>query len=57
MRGRRRAAAVTRRSRPTATADSRWYKEAVIYELHLRTFYDSDGDSIGDFAGLTTLPL
>jgi maltose alpha-D-glucosyltransferase/alpha-amylase len=31
-----------------------WYKEAVIYELHVRTFHDSDGDGIGDFAGLTT---
>jgi hypothetical protein len=25
----------------------------VIYELHVRTFHDSDGDGIGDFAGLT----
>ena len=30
-----------------------WYKDAVIYELHVRAFYDSDGDGIGDFAGLT----
>lgn len=29
-----------------------WYKDAVIYELHVRTFYDSDGDGIGDFQGL-----
>ena len=30
-----------------------WYKDAVIYELHVRSFYDSNGDGIGDFAGLT----
>jgi len=30
-----------------------WYKDAVIYELHVRAFSDSDGDGIGDFAGLT----
>ncbi len=31
----------------------RWYKSAVIYELHVRAFKDSDGDGSGDFAGLT----
>ncbi len=30
-----------------------WYKEAVIYELHVKCFYDSSGDGIGDFEGLT----
>ena len=30
-----------------------WYKEAVIYELHVKCFYDSSGDGIGDFKGLT----
>ncbi|HEX2030458.1 MAG TPA: maltose alpha-D-glucosyltransferase [Actinomycetota bacterium] len=30
-----------------------WYKDAVIYELHVRAFADSDGDGIGDFRGLT----
>ena len=33
--------------------DPWWYKDAVIYELHVRAFYDSDGDGIGDFRGLT----
>jgi maltose alpha-D-glucosyltransferase / alpha-amylase len=33
--------------------DNRWYKDAVIYQLHVRTFCDSNGDGIGDFAGLT----
>jgi len=33
--------------------DSQWYKDAVIYQLHVRTFCDSNGDGIGDFVGLT----
>src|SRR5690606_30973290 len=31
---------------------SDWYKDAVIYQLHVKAFQDSDGDGIGDFAGL-----
>jgi maltose alpha-D-glucosyltransferase/alpha-amylase len=30
-----------------------WYKDAVIYELHVKTFSDSNADGIGDFPGLT----
>ncbi len=29
-----------------------WYKDAIVYQLHVRSFYDSDGDGIGDFRGL-----
>jgi len=29
-----------------------WYKDAIIYQLHVRTFCDSNGDGIGDFPGL-----
>ncbi|HZL21398.1 MAG TPA: maltose alpha-D-glucosyltransferase, partial [Polyangia bacterium] len=29
-----------------------WYKDAVIYEVRVRSFYDSNGDGIGDFRGL-----
>src|SRR3979490_3324856 len=32
--------------------DPLWYKDAVIYELHVKTFHDSDSDGIGDFRGL-----
>ncbi len=32
--------------------DPLWYKDATIYELHVRSFYDSNADGIGDFAGL-----
>jgi len=34
--------------------DPLWYKQAVIYEVHVKAFYDSDGDGIGDFKGLTS---
>jgi maltose alpha-D-glucosyltransferase/alpha-amylase len=30
-----------------------WYKDAVLYEVRVRAFYDSDDDGIGDFRGLT----
>ncbi|HEY8475470.1 MAG TPA: maltose alpha-D-glucosyltransferase [Chloroflexota bacterium] len=30
-----------------------WYKDAILYELHVRAFYDSNGDGIGDLRGLT----
>src|SRR4029079_5522159 len=33
--------------------DPLWYKDAVIYELHVRAFCDSVGDGVGDFRGLT----
>jgi maltose alpha-D-glucosyltransferase/alpha-amylase len=33
--------------------DPLWYKDAVIYELPIKSFYDSNGDGIGDFRGLT----
>ncbi len=32
--------------------DPLWYKDAVIYELHVRSFYDSNDDGYGDFQGL-----
>ena len=39
---------------PARTARAgHWYKDAIIYEVHVRAFSDSDGDGIGDFRGLT----
>jgi maltose alpha-D-glucosyltransferase/alpha-amylase len=32
--------------------DPLWYKDAVIYQLHVKSFCDGNGDGIGDFAGL-----
>ncbi|HTW54153.1 MAG TPA: maltose alpha-D-glucosyltransferase, partial [Stellaceae bacterium] len=33
-------------------ADPLWYKDAVIYQLHLKSFFDSNNDGVGDFPGL-----
>jgi maltose alpha-D-glucosyltransferase/alpha-amylase len=33
-------------------SDALWFKDAIIYELHVKTFHDSDADGIGDFRGL-----
>src|SRR6187549_2852741 len=30
-----------------------WYMDAVIYQVHVKAFFDSNDDGIGDFAGLT----
>jgi len=32
--------------------DALWYKDAIIYQVHVRAFYDSSGDGNGDFRGL-----
>jgi maltose alpha-D-glucosyltransferase/alpha-amylase len=34
-------------------ADPLWYKDAIIYEVHVRAFHDSNNDGVGDFPGLT----
>src|SRR6266404_2145956 len=34
------------------TAEQLWYKDAVIYQLHVKSFFDSNNDGIGDFQGL-----
>ena len=36
----------------TETVDELWYKDAIIYQLHVKAFADSNNDGIGDFAGL-----
>ena len=33
-------------------ADPLWFKDAVIYQLHLKSFFDSNNDGVGDFQGL-----
>ncbi|MDQ6923776.1 MAG: maltose alpha-D-glucosyltransferase, partial [Pseudomonadota bacterium] len=34
------------------TPDALWYKDAIVYELHVKAFHDSNDDGIGDFLGL-----
>jgi maltose alpha-D-glucosyltransferase/alpha-amylase len=42
-----------RRKESTGMEDDHlWYKDAIIYELHIRAFADSDADGVGDFLGL-----
>jgi maltose alpha-D-glucosyltransferase/alpha-amylase len=41
-----------RHTSSTISADAQWYRDAIIYQLHVKSFCDSDGDGIGDFAGL-----
>jgi maltose alpha-D-glucosyltransferase / alpha-amylase len=36
------------------TDDPLWYKDAIIYEVHVKSFFDSTNDGIGDFRGLTS---
>ena len=36
------------------SADPLWYKDAVFYQLHVKSFADSNADGIGDFPGLTS---
>ncbi len=38
---------------PTPATEPLWYRNAVIYQAAVRSFYDSDGNGIGDFRGLT----
>lgn len=37
---------------PPKNADPLWFKDTIIYELHVRAFYDSNNDGVGDFRGL-----
>ena len=43
---------MTRRKATLPSSDPTWYKDAVIYQLHVKSFFDANNDGIGDFAGL-----
>jgi maltose alpha-D-glucosyltransferase / alpha-amylase len=45
---------IPNRRRGPLADDPLWYKDAVLYELHVKSFFDSNGDGIGDFPGLTS---
>src|SRR5688572_4359393 len=40
------------RKPPAAATDPLWYKDAILYELHVRAYHDSVADGMGDFTGL-----
>ncbi len=37
---------------PCHESNPLWFKDAIIYQVHVRAFYDSNGDGVGDFRGL-----
>src|SRR5690606_6332757 len=44
---------MVKRARPAPFLnDPLWYKDAIIYQVHVKSFYDSNNDGIGDFPGL-----
>ncbi|MHA6493117.1 maltose alpha-D-glucosyltransferase [Pseudomonas borbori] len=44
---------MAKKNRPAAFLnDPYWYKDAVIYQVHVKSYFDSNNDGIGDFAGL-----
>jgi len=43
----------TNEARAAEVVDELWYKDAIVYQLHVKAFADSNNDGIGDFAGLT----
>src|SRR6201997_1394555 len=43
---------MTARRRHAPQSDPLWFKDAVIYEVHVRAFFDANDDGCGDFAGL-----
>ena len=51
-----RARNVDTQAKPLAAiaAERLWYKDAIIYQLHVKSFFDSNNDGVGDFPGLTS---
>lgn len=40
-------------AKPIAESNPLWFKDAIIYQIHVRAYHDANGDGIGDFQGLT----
>jgi hypothetical protein len=36
------------------SSDDPWWRQAVFYEIHVRSFQDSNGDAVGDLPGITS---
>jgi maltose alpha-D-glucosyltransferase/alpha-amylase len=45
-------AELSKTAAPVTRGDPEWYRDAVIYQLHIKAFCDSNGDGIGDIPGL-----
>jgi alpha-glucosidase len=44
--------ATTPTARVESTSDSQWWRDAVVYQVYVRSFADANGDGIGDLAGV-----
>ncbi len=42
-----------KRSNPSIAEEKPWWQNAIFYEIFVRSYYDSDGDGVGDFNGIT----
>src|SRR5262249_1937049 len=40
--------------RAAVSSNDLWYKDAILYQLHVKAFVDGNNDGVGDFAGLTS---
>ena len=40
---------MARKTKAELPDDPLWYKDAVIYQLHIKSFFDSNNDGVGDF--------
>ena len=40
------------RKKPNLNDNPQWYKDAVIYQIHVKSFFDANNDGVGDFPGL-----
>ena len=47
------AAELARPETGEAYRDPLWYKDAIIYQLHVKAFFDANNDGVGDFEGLS----
>ena len=36
----------------TSVEDPTWYRDAIIYQVHVKSFFDANNDGVGDFPGL-----
>ncbi|TCV97317.1 trehalose synthase [Luteibacter rhizovicinus] len=48
----RRVKAHNEAAAPGFSVDPLWYKDAIIYQVHLKSFFDANDDGVGDFQGL-----
>ena len=48
----RRSRTARRSAKSALSDDPLWYKDAIIYQVHVKSFFDANNDGVGDFPGL-----